>query len=137
MLSPTAFYAVVFAAASHAAFNYVGMEVPVENTILRMSYKGLAISHLKQEISSLSGPVPEELLLGMITLAAHGYGELLVPPRSDSCKLKGPLALGQHSQFYGEIRWEPTHLIALVSMIQERGGLKTLKMPGLAESIKL
>lgn len=137
MLSRASFYAIVFAAAAHNAFAYTGVNVPAQNKMLRLSYKGLALSHLRREIENLTGPASEELLMCVVVLAAHGHGDMISPPPTEEKRMKGALAIEQHSQFYGEMRWENAHMTALASLIIARGGLHTIKSPGLAESIKL
>lgn len=137
MLSPASFYAIVFAAAAHNAFGYSRTHVPAQNKALRMLYKGLALSNLRQEIANLTGPASEELLMCVVVMAAHGHGDMISPPLTEETRMRGPLAVSQHSQFYGEMKWESAHLVALATLVIARGGLQTVKLPGLAETIKL
>lgn len=135
MHSPAAFYTIIFAGATHNAFSRAGVSIPNENKMLRLSYKTQAIKELNREVQNLQGNAPDELLLCIITLAAHGSGEQLNPPTKE--ENTSPLATAQNFQYYGMMRWETAHLNAIRVLIKQKGGLHTVKMPGLANAIGL
>lgn len=135
MHSPAAFYTIVFAGATHNAFAHTGMDVPNHNKMLRLSYKTQAIKELNHEVQALKGHASDELLLCIITLAAHGSGDALTPPAVEEST--SPLASAQNFQYYGRMTWETAHLKAIRVLIEQKGGLHTIKMPGLANAIGL
>jgi hypothetical protein len=134
MASPTSFYTIIFAGASHAAFVHADMDVTKENRMLRLSYKFQALRALKAEIQALDGEPSDELLLSMVALSAHGSGELLSPPKKAT---SSALATAQSFQYYGNMKFEMAHLKALALLLEQKGGLKNVKMPGLAAAIEL
>jgi hypothetical protein len=135
MSSPASFYTIIFAGATHNAFAHDGAQVPKENRMLRLAFKTQAIRSLTQEIQSLKGEVSDELLFCIITLAAHGTGDLLEPP------LKGNrlsvLATAQNFLYYGSMRWETAHLEAVRTLVKQKGGLHKIKLPAVANAISL
>jgi hypothetical protein len=134
MISPASFYTIIFAGATHNAFAHTGMDVPRENKMLRLSYKFQAIKAVNEEIKGLKGEPSDDLLLSMVTLAAHGNGEQLEPLRKAT---KSPLASAQNFDYYGNIRWELAHYHAITPLIERKGGLPAVKIPGLANAIEL
>ncbi|KAK7894530.1 hypothetical protein LTR67_006291 [Exophiala xenobiotica] len=134
MISPASFYTIIFAGATHNAFAHTGMDVPRENKMLRLSYKFQAIKAVNEEIKGLKGEPSDDLLLSMVTLAAHGNGEQLEPLRNAT---KSPLASAQNFDYYGNIRWELAHYHAITPLIERKGGLPAVKIPGLANAIEL
>lgn len=134
MSSPASFYTIIFAGATHNAYAHAGMDISRENKMLRLNYKLQAIKALNSEIQALKGEPSDELLLCMITLAAHGSGEQLAPPKRAH---SSPLATAQNFEYYGNMRWEMAHLTAIGLLIGRRGGLHKVKMPGLANAIEL
>lgn len=136
MISPATFYTIVFSAAAHNAFAYSRERVPEQNKILRIKYKGLALTHLQQEISALSNAVSitDELLLCMVVLAAHSDADSLAPPE-DEQRMKGALTKAQDNEYYGTLTWESNHLSTLRTLVVARGGLETVILPGVREII--
>ncbi len=134
MVSPASFYTIIFAGATHNAYAHTGMDVPRENKMLRLSYKFQAIKAVNEEIKALKGEPSDDLLLSMITLAAHGNGEQLEPPGKAP---KSLLATAQNFDYYGTIRWELAHYHAIAPLIERKGGLHAVKIPGLANALEL
>lgn len=136
MSSPASFYSIVFAGATHNAFVHVDGDIPKENLTLRLAFKTQAIKALSDEINSLKGDPSDELLLAIITLGVHGSGETLKPPEKPKRALS-PLATAQNFQYYGGMRWESAHIEAVRHMVEQKGGLHNLGLPGLANAIAL
>lgn len=134
MTSPASFYTIIFAGATHSAFVHTDMDVTTENRMLRLSYKFQALKALKAEIQALDGEPSDELLLSMVALSAHGSGELLNPPKNAT---SSALANAQNFQYYGNMKFEMAHLKALALLLEQKGGLKNVKLPGLAAAIEL
>ncbi|KAK4939685.1 hypothetical protein LTR10_020075 [Elasticomyces elasticus] len=135
MRSQAAFYTIVFAGAAHNAFAHTGMEITRENKILRLTYKTHAIKALNNEISSLKGHVSDELLLSMVMLGAHGSGDTLGPRPNRT--YDSSLLTAQNFHFYGHMNWETAHLDAVKHMVQQRGGLHTVRLDYLSNLIAL
>lgn len=137
MKSKATFYTVVFAAATHWSYAHIGSEVPEKNRSFRLHYKGLALEELRKEVASLKTYASEQLLMCIITLAAHGTGETLNPPSIEENKMTSPLCKVQDFDYYTAMQWETAHLQAVRQLINARGGLVTIQTPGLANAIAL
>ncbi len=135
MQSPAAFWSIIFAGATHNAYLQRGIDAPSRDRTLRLFYKTNAIKELNREIQTLQGAASDELLLAIITMAAHGSGEQLDPPSKEEAL--SALEAVQNFQYYGRMHWERAHLIAIAHLVHQKGGLHTVKMPGLANAIGL
>jgi hypothetical protein len=135
--SKAAFYTTVFAGATHYAFARAGRRPSRRNKILRYEYKTRAITELNKEIQALKGLASEELLMCIITLAAHGDGENLEPPSLEMLASASPLSIAQDFLYYTRMNFETAHLSAVEKLVDARGGLQTIKTPGLANAIAL
>lgn len=111
------------------------MEITRENKILRLTYKTHAIKALNQEISSLQGHVSDELLFSMVMLGAHGSGDTLAPRPSQTSD--SSLLTAQNFHYYGHMQRETAHLDAVRHMVQQRGGLHTVRLDYLSNLIAL
>ncbi|EXJ71060.1 uncharacterized protein A1O5_06053 [Cladophialophora psammophila CBS 110553] len=143
MQSPAAFWSIIFASsilktsrgATHNAYLQGEADAPGRNRALRLSYKTQAIRELNREIQELQGPASDELLLAIITLASHGSGEQLDPPSQE--ENLSALQSVQSFQYYGRMQKETAHLKAICHLVYQKGGLHTVKMPGLANALAL
>ncbi|OAL33855.1 hypothetical protein AYO20_06866 [Fonsecaea nubica] len=135
MQSRAAFWSIIFAGATHNAYLQGETGTPSRNRTLRLSYKTQAIRELNVEIQELQGPASDELLLAIITLAAHGSGEQLEPPPQG--ENLSALQSVQSFQYYGRMQSEAAHLKAICHLVYQKGGLHTVKMPGLANALAL
>lgn len=137
MASKATMYTIVFAGATHNAFLHAGTEASRHNQILRTSYKTRAIAELRKALNDLRGPATEELLMCIITLAAHGSGDELRPPSVNEFEAASPLSKAQDFHYYAAMRWEEAHLEAIHRFIDARGGLSSIDTPGLFGAIML
>ncbi|KIW71987.1 hypothetical protein PV04_00211 [Phialophora macrospora] len=133
--SPAAFWSIIFAGATHNAYLRRGTDARSRDRTLRLSYKTNAIRELNREIQALQGEASDGLLLAIITMAAHGSDEELDPPPQE--ENLGILEAVQNFQYYGRMRWEEAHFKAIAHLVHQRGGLHTVRMPGLANAIGL
>lgn len=137
MVSPATFYSMIFSATAHTAWLHSSRaDISCHNKIVQIQAKGLALSHLKKEIASVKGPISDELLLAMITMAAHSNADLLLPPRRWS-RQSSPLTQVYDNEYYGTVTFEPAHIVTLFRALAERGGLRTITLPGLQEAIAM
>ena len=136
MISPLAFHTVIFAAATHNAYQYGSQGTSRRYERLRLLYKNKAISCMSEELRREGDNVSDATLLSMITLAAHGSGERL--KRSNSAtKTQQPSLLTAHNVDYYtsmDTGWE--HLTAVRLLIDQRGGLSTIRLRSVAISIQ-
>ncbi|OQU96040.1 hypothetical protein CLAIMM_02179 isoform 3 [Cladophialophora immunda] len=135
MHSPATFWSIIFAGATHDAYLQGEADTPSRNRTLRLSYKTQAIRELNREIQELQGPASDELLLAIVTLAAHGSGEQVDPPSQE--ENLSALQSVQSFQYYGRMQKEAAHLKAICHLVYQKGGLHTVKMPGLANALAL
>ena len=139
MVSPATFYSSVYSATAHQSWHtYYGNGQSRENKLLQLQAKGMALSHIKKEISEVKGGhVTDALLLAMLTMAAHSNGDNFVPPKRGFYDVRSPLAKFYDNDYYGSVAFEPAHIINLCLLLEARGGLATVTMPGLREGIAL
>lgn len=137
--SPVAWYAIIFAGATHNAYQHGAYGIPKQNEQLRLFYKTKAIELLLAEINRNGEKVSEETLVSMIVLASHGTGENL--DGADSAKhrdLRLPFVPHVHGvEYYSAMDPGLEHLQALYSLVDKRGGLRTIKLRSLAICIQL
>ncbi|EXJ58433.1 hypothetical protein A1O7_05858 [Cladophialophora yegresii CBS 114405] len=139
MKSPQAWYAVIFAGATHDAYQHGAFGAPKQNEQLRLYYKTKAIEALLEDIAQNADMVSEETLLSMIVLASHGTGEKL--RGADSAKrrdLRLPFVPHVHGvEYYSAMDTGSEHLNAVYSLVDKRGGLRSIRLRSLAICIQL
>ena len=137
MTRAVSLFTVIFAGASHLAYMRKHDGDKVNNTEMRLSFKTQAIRALAEDIRQNNGQVSDEVLLAMITLAAHGSGESptgAVPDhRHDRKTASKAYYVGHYSGL--ETGW--AHLRMVYVLLEQRGGLQTIKLQGLAGAIQL
>ncbi|KAJ9609466.1 hypothetical protein H2200_005793 [Cladophialophora chaetospira] len=137
--SPQAWYAAIFAGATHDAYQHGVYGVPKQNEQLRLYYKTKAIEAVLADVSQNGDMVSEESLLSMTVLASHGTGERL--KGADSAKrrdLRLPFVPHVHGvEYYSAMDTGTEHLNAIYSLVDKRGGLRTIRTRSLAISIQL
>lgn len=134
MHSPAALYTVLYSSATNKFFRSSGIQAPQESGLLRLSYKHHAIRLLGQEIQNTNGYVSDEILHSILTLASYGSGDSI----SASSGAAVPyLAQIQNLDLFGSMEIEWTHMRVVYHIVQERGGLHTIKRQGLADLIGL
>jgi hypothetical protein len=139
MKSPQAWYAVIFAGATHDAYQHGSFGVPKQNEQLRLYYKTKAIEALVEDISQNGEMVSEETLLSMIVLASHGTGEKLKGAESAKRRdLRLPFVPHVHGvEYYSAMDTGSEHLNAVYSLVDKRGGLRSIRLRSLAICIQL
>ncbi|KIW62570.1 hypothetical protein PV04_10732 [Phialophora macrospora] len=137
MANPVAFYAFIFAAGLHHAYEHGWDKIPTWNYDLLLSYKTKAISLINAALQKVDVDISDALLVSILILAAHGPrvpspGTVSPPQHPPS-----PLVGVQNINFYGSMRFDALHMDALRILIARRGGLQTLELYSLAETIAL
>ncbi|EXJ72114.1 uncharacterized protein A1O5_04618 [Cladophialophora psammophila CBS 110553] len=137
MYSPVAWYTIIFAGATHNAYQYGGRGTTKQNEQLRLVYKTKAIRSLLDYIQENGDTVSEEALLSMITLASHGSGENLKGHDSYT-RQKLPFLSHLHDvDYYASMDIGMEHLAAVYAIVDRRGGLRTLQRKSLAIVIQV
>lgn len=137
MQVPATSYTVIYAGATHNAFNYKQSSCPRFNEVLRLTYREKAIKHLKDEIAASKGIVRDEVFLSIIALSAHGYGEIPQDPGLHKSWTASCLGEAHNVDYYGamDTAWE--HLNALRILVARRGGLGNIKLKAAAHAVQL
>ncbi|KAJ9604789.1 hypothetical protein H2200_010904 [Cladophialophora chaetospira] len=137
MHSPAAWYTIVYAGATHNAYQYGGRGTTKQNEQLRLMYKTKAIRSLMDYIQENGDKVSEEALLSMITLASHGTGESLKGHDSYKRQNLSFLSHLHDVEYYVSMDTGMEHLHAVYSIVDQRGGLRALRRKSLAIVIQL
>ncbi|KIX94733.1 uncharacterized protein Z520_09423 [Fonsecaea multimorphosa CBS 102226] len=135
--SPVTWYTIVFAGATHNAYQYGGRGTTKQNEQLRLAYKTKAIRSLLDYIQENGDNVSEEALMGIITLASHGTGEVL--KGHDSYKRQTlPFLSHLHDvDYYASMDTGMEHLNAVYAIVGRWGGLRKLQRRSLAVIIQV
>ncbi|OAP64276.1 hypothetical protein AYL99_00248 [Fonsecaea erecta] len=134
---PITWYTIVFAGATHNAYQYGGRGTTKQNEQLRLAYKTKAIRSLLDYIQQNGDNVSEEALLGITTLASHGTGENL---RGHDAYKRQKLPFLSHLHdvdYYANMDTGMEHLNAVYAIVDRWGGLRTLKRRSLAIVIQV
>lgn len=81
-----------------------------------------------QTLQKSNCEISDELVISMVTLAAHGSGESVTRQLPTKLQLrKKPALLRDHElEYYGALDPEAEHVAVLYQLIQRRGGLHTI-----------
>ncbi|KAJ9500268.1 hypothetical protein H2202_004063 [Exophiala xenobiotica] len=130
--SPASFYTIALAGATHRSYS---TETSQNIKILRLHYAVQAVKALNHELQTLDGDPADALLFCISLLAAHASsGEQVSPPVKEQSK--SPLATAQ-TQYYGSLRWEDAHMKAIRLLVERKGGIHKVKLPGIANVLGL
>ena len=127
MASPFTLYAIIYSGACYQSF--FG-EKTKQSEMLRLQSKNQALKHLREAMQQANGIVSDEMLLTISLLAIHGSVRPRLHPRSS-------LPLYRDNEFYASVEVERTHLQALRMLVDQRGGLASLALHGLADMIAM
>ena len=131
MASPLLFYSFVYATSYHYDFVHDNHGTSSPTALLRLSYKTQVIKLVNNMLDNLSSGIPDELIASILVLAFQG-------PRvdsSESSRFQSPLATAQWINHHGSQMFEPEHAVALIQLVRLKGGLKEIRMPGIAETV--
>ncbi|KAI1626939.1 hypothetical protein EDD37DRAFT_239710 [Exophiala viscosa] len=134
MHSPASFYTIALAGATHKSYS---SDASHQIKILRLSYTVQAVKELNHELQTLTGDPADALLFCISLLAAHASaagGDQVPSPMKE--ETRSPLATAQ-SQYYGSLRWEDAHMKAIRLLVERKGGIHKVKLPGIANVLGL
>ncbi len=137
MQNPVAFYSFVFAAGLHLAYEHGWNNIPTRAHDLLFSYKTRAIGLVNEALQQVDLDISDALLVSILILAAHGPRAIGVEEDSVVQHPLSPLAGTQNINFYGSLRFDGLHMDALRLLLSRRGGLHTVQLYSLAETIGL
>jgi hypothetical protein len=129
--SPVCFYAFLYAISNHYDFVHPTHETSTSTSLMRLSYKTQTIKLVNDMLGNLDKEVPDELLASVLVLASQG-------PRVgawEKSPFQSPLATAQCLDHQGNMAFEPEHAKGMVALVRLKGGLKNIKMLGIAEVI--
>ncbi|KAJ9614313.1 hypothetical protein H2200_002449 [Cladophialophora chaetospira] len=135
MANPVAFYSFVFAAGLHHAYEHGWDNIPNRAYGLLFSYKTKAISLVNEALQHIKTETSDALLVSILILAAHGPRRIVVSEESREQHPLSPLANTQSIGFYGSLRFDGLHMDALRLLLARKGGLHTIQLYSLAETI--
>lgn len=127
--SPLLFYTLIFAGATHKAFHQSPTVDNRKSQVLRLTCKGKALGALREALSSSDTMCADDVIFSMVLLASHGSGEKVMAAQH---REKRTLAAAQDAQFYASMEYEWAHIRALLDVLQKKGGLQEISVPGLA-----
>lgn len=115
--TPYLLQAVIYAGAS---YSYFFGATDSSNNLLRVNAYHETLRQLREAMLNSPSPCSDEMLLAIAMLAIHG-------PPSDvqGHTVRGGRELKDY-EYYGSKIWEPSHLRALLSLTQQRGGLPSI-----------
>jgi hypothetical protein len=129
--SPVCFYGFLYAISNHYDYVNPTHEASSSTALMRLSYKTQTIKLVNAMLGNLDKEVPDELLAAVLVLASQG-------PRVGAWErspFPSPLAKAQCLDHQGNMAFEPEHAKGLVALVRLKGGLKNIKMLGIAEII--
>lgn len=130
--------AVLHAMVSGMLVSLESVQSPVEfGNTLSLKHQTSAMISLQKELQSIGDGKPHQnLLLAVITLAAHGE-----PVRDKYCPPLGypesPLAKTQNLHIYGLMKLVPEHIQAIFLILERIGGIEAVTLYGLRDTLEL
>ena len=98
------------------------------SAVIRAQQQVLSIRGISQEIAKLTGIASDALILAILHL---GYAAGEVNANNVHLHPTSPLASAQSLHIYGTVELMPQHVKALRILVKQKGGIETIKLPGL------
>ncbi|KAE9373670.1 hypothetical protein N431DRAFT_465948 [Stipitochalara longipes BDJ] len=128
--NPLLFHALAFAGLIHMDFLRYHQIYP--DSVQALPHKLIVIQKLNEAIKNGSEMSTDDVILAILTLASH---ETLKVTEEKRRPFNSPLRRAQWINVYGHIKYIEEHRKAVLDLLNLRGGLETLQLPGLAETI--
>lgn len=93
---------------------------------IRLKHQTMAVKLVRKRLQALEGPAPEQLIADIMRLAVQGGDTFRLT--STSQYPETPLANAFALKPYGRFETSLPHFSALVQLVKQRGGLKTLSV---------
>ncbi len=131
---PVAFHAFTYATTLHLLCVHRGRELVKSAPLMRLHHKVEAIKLVNEQLRNLTGPPTDALIMSVAILAIHGaYDEIVYPEIHPT----SPLATAQNLHVYGNMVNEEEHLQAIILLIMQKGGLESIELFGMADTMAL
>ncbi|OQV05731.1 Fungal specific transcription factor domain-containing protein isoform 2 [Cladophialophora immunda] len=127
--SPLCFHTLVYAGAAHKAFHQSPAVDNSKSAVLRLTSKVEAIKSLRSALQSQATSLTDEVIFAMAILAIVGHGEKVTAAEK---REKRTMSAQQDGQFYSSQEYEWRHMKAVIEIVKMKGGLHTIRLPGLA-----
>ena len=134
MECPLAFHAFIYSIALHLLSLYNGRELTESAPVMRQAHKLQTIKLVNEQLRNMSGPPSDALIMAITILAVHGERDATVYPRIHPTS---PMAEAQDLHVYGNMINDELHVQAIVSLINQKGGLDGMEVYGMAEAMAL
>jgi hypothetical protein len=96
--------------------------------VARAQQQILSIQGIADEINKLTGAASDALILAILHL---GYAAGEVTVNNVQLHPTSPLATAQSLHIYGTVELLPQHVKALQILVEQKGGIETISLPGL------
>ncbi|EXJ67267.1 uncharacterized protein A1O5_09280 [Cladophialophora psammophila CBS 110553] len=127
--SPLCFHTLVYSGAAHKAFHQSPTVDNSKSAVLRLTSKVEAIKSLRSALQSQATALTDEVIFAMALLAIVGHGENVSAVEK---RERRTMSAEQDGQFYASMEYEWQHMKAVIEIIKMKGGLHTIRLPGLA-----
>jgi len=104
------------------------------NSVQALAYKVEGIRQLNEVISNGKEALTDEVILTIIRLASHEFVNFTEEKRKP---FNSPLQRAGLLDTYGGLQIVPGHMDAIIKLVDLRGGIENLTLPGLAEALVL
>jgi hypothetical protein len=128
--NPLLFHALSFAGLIHMDFLRYNQIYP--NSVRALPHKLIVIQKLNEILANGGEISGDDVILTILVLPSH---ETLKVTEEMKRPFNGPLRKAQWLNVYGHIKYIFEHRKAVLDLLNLRGGLETLQIPGLAETI--
>lgn len=130
LTSPLLFHALAFAGLIHMDFMRGSRIYPISRQAL--SHKLFVIQKLKEIIKDRNEVSRDENILAIWILATH---ETIKPTQEKRNLFNSPLKRTKWLTVFGNTECVPEHKNVIIYLVNMKGGLEALKLPGVAEGV--
>jgi hypothetical protein len=114
----------------------VSRQIVASTSSFALTHKTWAIRLLNAALSKLESANEEHVILTILLLATNEPGREAVRVER-SLPLQPHMPQGNWMSVYGRIEIEHAHAKALIFLVHRKGGLESIRMPGLGATIAL
>lgn len=127
--TPLLFHALIYVGSNHLDFMRWSNIFP--NAPEPLSHKLIVIQKVNQALSDPRQASRDEIILAILILAS----EVFISKKGSSSPFNSPLRSLRWLNIYGNHKPVPQHAKAIADIVTMKGGLETLELIGLAETI--
>ena len=127
--TPLLFHALIYVGSNHLDFMRWSNIFP--NATQPLSHKLIIIQKLNEALSDPRQALRDEIILAILILAS----EVVISNKRNSSPFNSPFRSLKWLNMYGNTKFVPQHAKAVADIVTIRGGLETLELIDLAETI--